>query len=303
MARAYWSGNLRISLVSIGVSLFTATETKSQITFRQIDRTTGERIRHQKVVESAVENREAATPIENHEIVKGYEYRKGQYIIIEPNELEGLRIESKHLIAISQFIDREELRPEYFEKPYYVTPEDEMQAESFNVIRQALQNTGKAAIGKLALSGRESIVAIMPAGEESRGMMAYTLRYENELRDQNDYFRDIQQPAIQQDSLELAETLIRKMAGRFDLSKYEDGWEVAVKALVEAKVKNLPLPIGDSPVESSGKVIDLMEALRRSIGKDGAAMKKPPKRERDIVKRPSGSVREIGKATSKRKSA
>jgi hypothetical protein len=124
MARPYWTGNLQISLVSFGVSLYVATESKSQISFHQISRKTGERIRHQKVLESAAESDEATTAVDKDEIVKGYEYKKGQYVVIEPAELENLRVPSKHTIAVSQFADANELDPEYVEKPYFVLPEN-----------------------------------------------------------------------------------------------------------------------------------------------------------------------------------
>jgi DNA end-binding protein Ku len=162
---------------------------------------TGERVRHQKVLQSAVDNRgdEAAAVVEKDEIVKGYEYSKGQYVIIEPSELENLRVPSKHVVAVTQFIDKSELNPEYVEKPYFVVPENEAQTEAFAIVRQALVKTGKAAIGKIAFSGREHVVAVLPA--EGRGMMAYTLRYQSELRDQEDYFREIKDAEINEDSL------------------------------------------------------------------------------------------------------
>ena len=301
MARPYWTGNLQISLVSFGVSLYTATETKNQITFHQISRRTGERIRHQKVLESAVENNEATTGVEKDEIVKGYEYQKGQYVVIEPSELENLRVPSKHTIAVSQFVDKSDLNPEYIEKPYFVLPENDSQTESFNVIREALVKTGKAAIGKVAFSGRENIVAIVPAGD--RGMMAYTLRYQNELRNQSDYFRDIKATAVDRDSLELAETLIKRMSARFDLGKFEDGYEVALKALVDAKVNNLPIPTEEAPRAQAGKVINLMDALRKSIGEDARSAKKPPKGEKEPQARKLALVKEQSKAPTKRKSA
>ncbi|MGA2538128.1 MAG: Ku protein, partial [Terracidiphilus sp.] len=220
MARPYWTGNLQVSLVSFGVSLYVATESKNQISFHQISRRTGERIRHQKVLESAVENNEATTAVEKDEIVKGYEYKKGQYVIIEPAELENLRVPSKHTISVSQFVPVSELNPEYVEKPYFVVPENDSQTEAFTTVRQALVNTGKAAIGKVAFAGRENIVAVMPAPNDDRGLMAYTMRFSNELRNQNDYFRDIKPAAINADSLELAETLIKKMSAKLDMSKF-----------------------------------------------------------------------------------
>jgi DNA end-binding protein Ku len=303
MARPYWTGNLQISLVSFGISLYVATETKSQISFHQISRKTGERIRHQKVLESAVENNEATTGVEKDEIVKGYEYRKGQYVIIEPSELENLRVPSKHTIAVSQFVDRAELNPEFVEKPYFVLPENDSQSEPFNVIREALLKSGKIAIGKVAFSGRENIVAVLPAPNSDRGMMAYTLRYENELRNQGDYFRDIKATAIDPDSLELAETLIKRMSGKLDMSKFEDGYETAVKTLVEAKVNNLPIPTEEAPKPQMGKVINLMDALRKSIGEDAKSSKKPPRSEKEPPGKKIALVKSQARGSAKRKSA
>jgi DNA end-binding protein Ku len=299
MARPYWTGNLQISLVSFGVSLYVATESKNQITFHQISRRTGERIRHQKVLESAAESNEATTAVETDEIVKGYEYTKGQYVIIEPAELENLRVPSKHTISVSQFVDSNELNPEYVEKPYFVLPENDSQTEAFTVVRQALVNTGKAAIGKVAFSGRENILAVMPAPHDDRGLMAYTLRFPNELRNQSDYFRDIKPAAINRDSLELAETLIRKLSAKLDLSKFEDGYEVAVKALVAAKINNLPVPIDEAPTKQPTNVVNLMDALRKSIGPDTRVGKKPPKSEKE----PPAKKIALVKSNARRKSA
>ena len=278
MARPYWSGQIQISLVSFGVSLYVATESKSGISFHQISRSTGERVRHQKVLQSAVDSGgdEAGEVVQKDEIVKGYEYSKGKYVIIEPSELENLKVPSKHVIDVSQFIDVDELNPEYVEKPYFVTPENESQLEAFATVREALLKSGKIAIGKVSFSGRENIVAVTAAGTEGRGMLAYTLRYQNEMRKQADYFRDIKETQIKKDSLELAETLISKMVEKFDISKFEDGYEVAVKELVDAKINNLPIPKDEAPVKSTGKVINLMDALRKSLNSDAAAGKKKP---------------------------
>ena len=306
MARPYWSGQVQISLVSFGVSLYVATEAKSNISFHQISRSTGERVRHQKVLQSAVDSgsAEPGDVVQQDEIVKGYEYSKGQYVIIEPSELDNLRVPSKHNIAVSQFIDLNELNPEYIEKPYFVVPENEAQAEGFAVVRQALVNSGKVAIGKIAFSGREHIIAITPAGTEGRGMMAYTLRYQNELRNQQDYFREIKDQQINEDSLEMAEALIAKRSAKFDLSKFEDGYEVAVKELVDAKVNHLPIPKDEAPRASSGKVINLMDALRKSLG--NAETAKPPKKPVAGTKEPArkgiGLVKAPAKSV-KRKSA
>ena len=306
MARPYWSGRIQVSLVSFGVQLFVATESKNQISFHQISRSTGERIRHQKVLQSAVDSGEdtAGAAVAKDEIVKGYEYRKGEYILIEPSELENLRVPSKHTIDVSQFVTIEELRPEYIEKPYFVVPENDSQAEAFAVIRRALEKSGKIAIGKVSFAGRENIIAIRPAGDEAHGgMMAYTLRYDNELRKEQDYFRDLKRVEISEESLELAETLIAKKSTKLDLSKFEDGYEVAVKELIEAKVNNMPVP-KDEVAEPKGKVVNLMDALRKSLGTaDSGASKRVPKKPVTSVK--SDTKKGIGlvKAPARRKTA
>ncbi len=310
MARPYWSGRIQVSLVSFGVQLYVATESKSQISFHQISRSTGERIRHQKVLASAVESDSevAGAAVAKDEIVKGYEHRKGEYILIEPSELENLKVPSKHTIDVSQFVAMDELRPEYVEKPYFVVPENDGQAEAFAVVRKALQKSGKVAIGKVSFAGRENIIAIRPAGDEAHGgMMAYTLRYSNELRNEQDYFRDLKAVEINEESLELAEALIAKKSTKLDLSKFEDGYEVAVKELIDAKLNNLPVP-KDEVAEPRGKVVNLMDALRKSLGgDDGGASKRVPKKPVASVKADSkkgiGLVKPASKAPAKRKTA
>ena len=285
MARPYWSGHIQISLVSFGVKLFVATEAKGEVRFHQISRTTGERVRHQKVLASALEEApgEAAAPVEKDEIVKGYEYTKGQYVLIEPSEIANLRVPSKHTVDIQQFVSLDELAPEYLEKPYFVVPENDVQAEAFAVVRAALAKSRKAGLGKIAFGGREHILAITAAPGDDGGMMAYTMRYQEELRKPAEYFRDIKAVRIDDDSLQLAETLINKRTAKFDPSKFADGYEAALKELVDAKLKHLPIPKDEAPVAPRGKVISLMDALRDSLKKSESApasgKKKPPMQE------------------------
>ncbi len=275
MARPYWSGQITISLVSFGVKLFVATEAKGEIHFHQISRKTGERVRHQKVLASAQQAHEdapddekpAAAVVEKDEIVKGYEYRKGEYVMIEPKELADLRVPSKHTMEISQFVDEADINPEYFEKPYFVVPENDAQAPAFAVVRQALKDTKKIALSKIAFGGREHIVAITPTQDDAYGgMMAYTMRYAEELRDPKEYFRDIKKVDVDEDSLDLAKQLIKKRAAKFDPSKFVDGYEVALKELVQAKVEHAPIPHDEAPAPKRGNVVSLMDALRKSVG-------------------------------------
>jgi DNA end-binding protein Ku len=310
MARPYWTGRVQISLVSFGVQLYVATETKNQISFHQISRSTGERVRHQKVLQSAVDSPDEAPagPVGKEEIVKGYEYEKGRYVLIEPSELENLKVPSKHVVDVTQFVDAKDINPEYVEKPYFVTPENDGQAEAFAVVRKALMKTGKVAIGKISFSGREHVLAIAPTGddEERGGMMAYTLRYAAELRNQSDYFRDIKRAEVSEDSLDLAETLIAKKSGKLDMSKFEDGYEVAVRELVDAKVNNAPIPKDEYVQPSRGNVINLMDALRKSIGTQEAAAatsKKKPAASAKSAKVGIGLVKKAAKTQDRKRSA
>jgi DNA end-binding protein Ku len=216
-------------------------------------------------------------------------------------------VPSKHTIEVTQFVKTHELLPEYIEKPYFVVSEKDS-VEAFTVIRRALQKTGRVAIGKVSFSGRENIVAVRAAGEgETGGMMAYTLRSANKLRSSQEYFRDIKPAEVNGESLELAESLIAKRSSKLDLSKFEDGYEVTVKELVDAKLKHLPIPNDEGSQPSRGNVVNLMDALRKSIGGEetqvGKATKKPAASVKSDAKKGIGLVKTPTKAASKRRTA
>lgn len=287
MARPYWSGQIQISLVSFGVKFFVATEAKNEIRFHQISRKTGERVKYQKISASAAEQQEqtggdtrASDRVEKDEIVKGYEFRKGQYVTIEPEEIAHLRVPSKHTVAIEQFVGLEEVPPEYLEKPYFVVPENDTQTEAFATVREGLRKSKKAALGKIAFAGREHVLALTADEDDDlRGMMAYTMRYQQELRDPREYFNDIKKVTVADDSLDLAMELIKRKTARFDASKFVDGYEVALKELVDAKVNNQPVPQDEPVAAPRGKVVNLMDALRKSVGSvgsDGETKAAPP---------------------------
>ena len=270
MARPYWSGSIQISLVSFAVKFFVATEYKSEIRFHQISRSTGERVRHQKVLQSAVDNgaleegSEAAS-VGKDDIVKGYEYAKGQYVTIEPSEIANLRVPSKHSIAIEQFVNESEIDPAYFEKPYFVTPDGDAQMEAFAVVRKAMRSARKIGIGKIAFGGREHVVAIKSNDDDEHpGLMAYTMRYSQELRNPMEYFGGLRPIEVDDDQLDLAEQLIKRKTGKFAPEKYQDGYEVALKELVDAKVNHEPIPQQEAAPRRA-KVVNLMDALRDSL--------------------------------------
>lgn len=270
MARPFWSGQIQISLVSFGVKLFPATEAKSEIRFHQVNRKSGDRVRHQKVSSSD------DSPVEKDDIVKGYEYSKGEYIQIAPEEIEHLRIASKHTLEIQQFVAIDELDPAMYEKPYFVTPENDTQAEAFGVVRKALQDTNKAGLGKIALNGRERLIAISANSDDKLpGLMAYVLRFPAELRNSAEYFAGVKASTIHPEQLSLAKELIQRKTAPFDPARFTDNYESALRELIDAKLKHVALPAETEPAART-KVVDLMDALRRSISP--ADEKKPPVR-------------------------
>jgi DNA end-binding protein Ku len=267
MQRPFWSGQVQISLVSFGIKLFPATEAKSEIRFHQLSRKSGERIKHQKV--SGDEE-----PVGKSDIVKGYEYRKGEYVTVEPEEIEHLRIPSRRTLAVEQFVDADEPGPEFFEKPYFVVPENDVQAEAFAVVRKALQETQKIGLGKIAFGGREHLVGLSaPKDDKLAGMMAYTMRYAEELRDPAKYFEEIKKVSVDEDQLSLAKELIKRKSAKFEPKKFKDEYEVALREMIEAKVKHAPIP-REEPAPKTAKVINLMDALRKSVQGDEAPAKK-----------------------------
>jgi DNA end-binding protein Ku len=298
MPRPFWSGQVQISLVSFGIRLFPATEAKSEIRFHQLSRKSGERIKHQKV--SADEE-----PVEKSDIVKGYEYRKGEYVTVEPEEIEHLRIPSRHTLEVAQFVDEDELNPEFFEKPYFVVPENDVQAEAFAVVRKALQETKRVGLGKIAFGGREHLVALSaPNDDKLAGMMAYLMRYAEELRDPAKYFSEIKKVSVDEDQLSLAKELIKRKSGKFAPEKFKDEYEVALREMVEAKVKHAPIP-REEPAPRTAKVIDLMDALRKSARGDEApaAKKGVAKPAAAGARKGIALVKPAAKASKSRKSA
>jgi len=273
MARPYWSGQISVSLVSFGVELYPASNTARAFQFHQIDRATGERIHHQNVAADGDHDGEERHSVEKTDIVKGYEYEKGKYAIIEPDDLKRLRIPSKDTLEIAQFAAASDVSPFLYEKPYFVVPKKGPQATAFAVVRQAMIDTDTVALGEIALSGREHLVALAPPPDpRQRGMMLYLLRFAEELRDPADYFDKIPavKPAASQ--LDLAKQLIKTYKHPLDLEKFTDHYEAAVRELVEAKLANKSLP-KEKPAKQKGKVIDLMSALRQSLASGQEAPK------------------------------
>jgi DNA end-binding protein Ku len=296
MPRPFWSGHVQISLVSFAVNLFPLVEAKSEIHFHQLSRKTGERIHHQKVTADQ-------GPVESEDIVKGYEYKKDKYLAIEPKEIEHLRVKSRKTIEITQFVGLDEIAPEFFEKPYLLVPGKEGESKAFAVVRKALAKTGKAALGKIAFGGREHLLAITaPADPKIAGMMAYTLHYAEELRDPADYSTSTKQPQVSNQELSLALELIQRQSAKFAPDQFTDEYEAALKELVQAKLHKQPIP-QEEPAAKTGKVVNLMDALRKSVQGGARAAKAEPDRRKKNTLPHKGLALVKGKTKRSRKTA
>jgi DNA end-binding protein Ku len=270
MARPYWSGQISVSLVSFAVEVYPASTSARPFQFHQIDRATGQRIHYRNVAansdeESGSQSSEDQHVVEKSEIVKGYEYEKGKYAIIEPDDLKRLRIPGKDTLEIAQFAPADELPPSFYVKPYFVVPKKGPQATAFAVVRQAMIETRTVALGEIAFAGREHVVALAPPADEKQlGMMLYLLRFAEELRDPAEYFGKIAATKQNAAQLDLAKQLIKTYTRPLELDKFTDNYEAAVRELVEAKIADKPLP-KVKPAAARGKVVDLMSALRQSL--------------------------------------
>jgi DNA end-binding protein Ku len=265
--RPTWSESIQISLVSIAVKIFPATNPGKQVEFHQIDRKTHKRVHHQNVDE--------AGEVQKSDIVKGFEYAKGKYIEIDPEELKSLRLPTATTMAISQFIKAEELSPGIVDRPYFVVPKDEVQAKTLSVIRKALAQTNTLGIGEIAFSGREHLVAVgAPLDSKQKGLMLYVLRYEDELRDPKSILSGVKEAVVGADELSLAKQLINGKLSKLDLSEYKNDYEAVVKKLIDSKRKGKPLPASEPEPPQKAKVVSIMDALRTSLSQEKKAKTK-----------------------------
>ncbi|MBA2934425.1 Ku protein [Sphingomonas sp. CGMCC 1.13654] len=300
-ARPYWQGQIRLALVSIPVQVYSATKSGATVAFHQIHEPSGKRIKYEKVVPGI-------GPVDPDEIIKGFEYEKGEYVLLDEKEIEGVKLESKKTLELTQFVDSHDIDMIYFEKPYYVVPADDLAEEAFVVLREALKRTRKIGLGQLAMRGREYVVSIKPCG---RGMVMETLRYADEVNKAASYFRDIGDTKPDEDLLDLAETLIDKKSGNFDAGEFHDRYVDALKDLIERKKKGRTLEIDeDKPASNRGSnVVDLMSALRKSLdspSRSGAAKTGSSSHAKSSSSKPAGkpaakktNVRSTSRTTNK----
>jgi len=270
-ARAYWQGQIRLALVSIPVEVYAATKSGATISFNQIHKPTGKRINYEKVVQGV-------GPVDRDDIVKGYEVSKGNYVILEDDEIEAAKVESRKTLDLVQFVDAREIDVFYFEKPYYVVPQDDLAEEAFIVLREALKASGKVGIGQISVRGREQLVSLKPCG---KGIVLETMRYEDEVRAAQSYFKDIPATKPAKELLDLATALIDQRTSKFDPGKFHDHYIEALQRIIGKKAKAKGKKIledVEEPADARGSnVIDLMAALKRSVGgKESGGGKKAP---------------------------
>jgi DNA end-binding protein Ku len=259
-ARAYWKGYLKLSLVSCPIALFPATTEREKISFHQINEETGNRVRYRKV------DAETGDEVPNDNIIKGYEVAKGEYIELDPEELEAVAIESKRTLEIEQFVPKEDIDELYLRDPYYIVPDGDVGQQAFAVIRDAIHKEGVVALGKVVFTTREHVIALEP---RDNGMVGVTLRYPYEVRQAKDYFDVIEDEKVPKDMLDLAVHIVESKKGEFEPEKFEDEYENALKEVLRKKQKGERIERPKEPARTN--VVNLMEALRQSVKEGGGS--------------------------------
>jgi DNA end-binding protein Ku len=290
--RAFWTGNLRLSLVNIPVRLYPATSTERKIELHQIHEPSGKRVRYQKVAPGV-------GPVENEEITKGFEYEKGKYVLLDQKEIDELRLESKQTIELVRFVDPSAIDARYFERPYYLLPNGEAAEEGYAIMQKALKQADKIGVGQLILRGQGNIVALKPCG---RGLLLEILRHADEVKSADTFFEEVPDVKVDKEALELAVELIERKSGAFEPEKFKDEYTEAVWELINAKLEHrAPSIVTEEP--GTAKVINIMDALKKSVKAQGkqAAPSKGQQSKRAAAPRPS--AKKTARATPKRKSA
>jgi DNA end-binding protein Ku len=275
--RANWKGFLRLSLVTCPVALYLATSESEKVSFNQLNRKTGHRIKYAKV------DADTGEEVANEDIVKGYKVDTDTFIEVTKEELENVALESTRSIEIDEFVDRTEIDPRYLIRPYYLRPDGMVGHDAFAVIRETIREMDRVAIGRVVLTNREHIIALEPL---DKGLMGTLLRYPYEVRDPQEYFDEIQDVKVTKDMLDLARHIVDQKAGRFEPEKFEDQYETALVDLINQKRAGKPITTKQRP--RGENVVDLMDALRRSVGGDAAGTQSPKKPARKSKKAASG---------------
>jgi Ku protein len=277
--RAYWKGYLKLSLVTCPIALYPASSQAEKTHFHQINRKTGHRLRQQMVDEVT------GKVVGKDDKSRGYEVSKGKYVEIEPEEIKAIQVESTHTLDIDKFVPLDEIDRRYFDRPYYIAPDGKAGEEAFAVIRDAMKDKDRVALAKVVLTNREHIMAIEPMGKILLGTI---LRFDYEVRDENEIARSVPSPRIPKEMLSLASHILDTKAGHFDTSQFKDEFETELKKLVKRKAAGKPIEY-EEPAERPANVVNLMEALRQSVqggGKRAAALRSSSSSKKRSAKSP-----------------
>jgi len=288
-SRPFWKGYLKLSLVSCPIAMFPASSSSERVSFRQINKRTGNRLK-QQLVDSVT-----GDVVDPAQKGRGYEIGRNQYMPVEDEELEALRLESTHTIDIEKFVPWSEIDERYLDSPYYLVPEDKVGQDAFAVIREAMARKNMVGLGRVVISRRERIIVLEPF---DKGLMATTLHYAYEIRNAAEYFDDIPSMKLPDEMIELAEHILETKAGHFDATEFEDRYETAVIEMLKRKQAGLP-PAEQPEAAAPTNVVNLMDALRRSVegekptaARGKAADRKKPAKEAD--RRPAKGARKAG---------
>jgi DNA end-binding protein Ku len=265
--RANWKGFLRLSLVTCPIALFPATSESDKISFNQINKRTGHRIKYQKV------DADTGEEVPNDDIVKGYKVDTDTYLEVSKDELDNIALESTRTIEIDQFVPRSEIDDLYLVRPYYLVPDGKVGHDAYAVIRETIRSLDKVALARVVLTNREHVIALEA---RDKGLMGMLLRYPYEVRDASEYFDDIQDVKITKEMLDLARHIVEQKSGHFDPKKFEDHYEAALQELLNKKQKGLPIEKSTPP--STGNVVNIMDALRASLKGTKAPAAKPARK-------------------------
>ena len=290
-ARAYWKGQIRLALVSISVEIYSATRAGAGIKFRQIHEPSGKPVQYEKGVSGI-------GPVDRDDIIKGYEISRGNYVLLDEEEIESVKLESKRTLELVQFVDYDEIDSLYYDKPYFVVPADELAEDAYVVLREAMRHARKMALGQLSVRGQEMLVSLKPCG---RGILMEALHYADEVNKASGFFRDISDDKPQEELLELATTLIDKRSGKFDATAWHNHYIDALHRLIDTKAKakgQRVLEDVEQPAAKGSNVIDLMAALKASIG--GKAVASDPAPEKPAKKSARKAVEAPSKPAAKR---
>ena len=287
-ARPVWKGQLRLSLVSIAVEMYSATVTGARVSFRQIHKPSGKPINYEKVAAGV-------GPVNKDDIFSGFEIEKDEFLLIDPKEIDAIKLETKKTFELVQFVGQSDISPLYYESPYYLVPADDLAKDAYRVVRDALRAAGKVGLGQITMRGREHLAAVRPCGD---GLLVETLRYADEVRAADPLFSDINEDEADADLLEVATALIDRKTAPFKAENFKDHYSIALREMIEAKRANRKTPrisTEGAPTAPSGNVIDLMAALKQSLAKSGGSAAKPKSTEATPKRAPAKNAKSRAK--------